>query len=106
MEKWIEVFKDNPYIGLVIFAIFLVYLIITKTKNHKHSKWLIPSFIIMVFIVIIGGSFLAYNDMDKYKKAETPRVLPNERPKQQPLKSIKPPIEEPETFEASKQKMA
>jgi hypothetical protein len=70
MEKFMDVFKGNIYIALVVFSIIIGNLFITKTTFYKGRPWLIISFFTMLYIAIFGGLLLAYFDIQKLKITE------------------------------------
>ena len=84
MEKYLEalssMFKTNPEMVLGGFALFLVFLILTKTNFCTGRPRLVTSFFAMAFIALIGGLLLAYFDIQKPKIVEIQSVKPVAEP--------------------------
>jgi hypothetical protein len=57
MDKWIDVVTDP--LGLAGFALFLVFAVLTRLRKESRPSWLTPVFIVMAFVSIIGGIWLA-----------------------------------------------
>jgi hypothetical protein len=57
MEKWIDVVTDP--LGLAGFALFLVFTVLTRLRKENRPSWLTPVFIVMAFVSLIGGIWLA-----------------------------------------------
>jgi negative regulator of sigma E activity len=49
----------TPY-GLAGFALFLVFLFVARVKRRDERRWVVPTFIGMAIIALIGGLSLGY----------------------------------------------
>lgn len=74
MTKWIEVITDP--LGLAGFALFLIFLFLTKYASQTQKKQLIPVFIIAAFISLIGGVVLVWESSggDVTHKEDSPII--------------------------------
>lgn len=57
MEKWIDVIT-NP-LGLAGFAVFLVFTALSQAGGKNRPFWLMPTFVAMALISLLGGLWLA-----------------------------------------------
>lgn len=57
MEKWIDV-VTNP-LGLAGFALFLVFTVLSRVGGKSRPSWLMPTFVAMALISLVGGLWLA-----------------------------------------------
>jgi hypothetical protein len=58
MHEWTKVLT-NP-LGLIGFALFLVFGLFAKLKQRDERRWLFSLAIVMAFIALLGGLGLAY----------------------------------------------
>jgi hypothetical protein len=58
MSEWTKV-MTHPF-GLAAFALFLVFLLVSRTTKATHKPWLNRMFVLMAFIALLGGIGLAY----------------------------------------------
>jgi len=68
MSEWTKV-VTHPF-GLAAFALFLVFLLVSRTTNATDKPWLNMMFILMAFVALVGGIGLAY------WQTSTPAPLP------------------------------
>jgi len=58
--KWIDV-VTNP-LGLAGFALFLVFLIVSRFAPKGELRWLAPAFVTLALIALLGGIGLTWRD--------------------------------------------
>lgn len=58
MTEWTKVIT-HP-LGLAGFALFILFLSLTKKTVYRQPRWLKVIFATMAFIALIGGLYLAY----------------------------------------------
>lgn len=58
MNEWIKVLT-HP-LGLAGFALFVLLIFITRRQTSTQPLWVRASFIVMAFIALLGGLWLAY----------------------------------------------
>lgn len=63
--EWIKV-VTHP-IGIAAFALFLVFLVLTRTKKTDERRWLTPAFVILAIISLLGGFLLTFQEVSKTK---------------------------------------
>ncbi len=56
-EAWVDIVQDP--LGMTAFALFLVFLILSRTKISNERRWLIPIFVSMALLTLLGGLTLA-----------------------------------------------
>jgi hypothetical protein len=76
--KWTEV-VSNPY-GLTAFALALVFGVAGKLAA-RNRKWFLPVAITLAALVIVGGLFLAYQDVQSRSKSAS-TASPQEKPRE------------------------
>ena len=91
MGEWLKV-VTHP-LGLAGFALFAAFIFLTRPKTLTLPVWMRTSFIVMAFIALLGGLWLARNDT----------TLPVERKTSAQQETIPEPNHQ---AEASKQKAA
>lgn len=57
-EAWVNV-VTNP-LGMSAFALFLVFLVLTRTAISRERRWLSPVFVGIAVIALLGGLALSY----------------------------------------------
>jgi hypothetical protein len=63
MEAWIKV-VTHP-LGLAGFALFLVFVVLGKTRSNDQKRWLGLAFLGLAAVVLVGGLVLAYFQITK-----------------------------------------
>jgi len=74
--EWIKVVTDP--MGIAAFALFLVFLILSRTKKADERRWLAPVFVVLAIISLLGGFTVAFlTRTTDIKTVETPsHVMP------------------------------
>ena len=62
MDKWIDVVTDP--LGLSGFALCLVFLLLTRLRKARSAPWVMPVFVGMAFLALVGGIWLASEDQN------------------------------------------
>jgi len=63
MGDWTKV-VTNP-LGLAGFVLFLVFGYLAKAKRNDERRWLSPAAIVLAFVALLGGLFIAYKQVPR-----------------------------------------
>jgi tetrahydromethanopterin S-methyltransferase subunit D len=69
MDKWIEVVTDP--LGLVGFALFLVFTAAARYGMRRGQGWLPVAAVSMAVIALVGGLVLSWNTQDRRAAAQS-----------------------------------
>ena len=86
VDKWIKVIADP--LGLVGFALFLVFSLLAKTRRTPQTGWLTAGFITLAAIALLGGLGLAYlrqQQLPDQSRPATQSAAPISAPQQPPV---------------------
>ena len=75
ITQWTEV-VTHP-LGLAGFALFLVFVLLARTKKRAERRWVVPVAIGMAVIALVGGLGLAYWQSREPKTADLPQTTPS-----------------------------
>ena len=89
MSEWTKI-VTHPF-GLAAFALFLVFLLISRTTNATHKPWLNRMFVLMAFIALLGGIGLAYQRTSTSALPSDEMTQPSQSPKSQAPTDPRPP---------------
>jgi hypothetical protein len=78
VNEWTKVVTDP--LGLVGFALFLVFAYLARVKKSKQHRWIVPSAMIMASVALVGGLTLAYY---RVHAAAKPSAQPSPAPVKQ-----------------------
>ena len=56
--EWKDIILDP--IGIAGFALFLVFTVLSRTKNSAERRWLAPTFVGLAFMCLVGGFTIAF----------------------------------------------
>ncbi len=59
MDKWAAVVTDP--LGLAGFALFLIFVVLSKANRKKSGTWLAPVFIVAALVSLVGGLWVGYS---------------------------------------------
>lgn len=71
-EAWVNV-VTNP-LGMSAFALFLVFLVLTRTAISRERRWLSPVFVGIAVITLLSGLALSYKSYHTKSVPETVNV--------------------------------
>ncbi len=60
IDSWTDVLV-HP-LGMAGFALFLVFIVLTRFRKGKSNKLFTTAFVIMAFVSLMGGFMLAYHE--------------------------------------------
>lgn len=80
MTEWIKVVTQP--MGLVGFALFLVFGYLAKVTRHDERRWLSPAAVGLALIALVGGLLIAYKQIPQPPQP-TPTVQTTQPAQQQ-----------------------
>ena len=72
MSEWTKVVTDP--LGLVAFALFLVFGLLAKIKQRKERRWLSAAAGVMAVAALASGLVLAYLRIQKESSTDSPQA--------------------------------